>query len=61
MGRRSEEDLAAEMIAEITVGIDQTGVRAGFIGEMGCFWPLRDNERKALRGAALASLETGPR
>lgn len=59
MGRRSEEDLAAEMIAEITVGIDHTGVRAGFIGEMGCFWPLRDDERKALRGAALASLETG--
>ena len=59
MGRRSEEDLAAEMIAELTVGIDHTGVRAGFIGEMGCFWPLRDDERKALRGAALASLETG--
>ena len=59
MGRRSEEDLAAEMIAELTLGIDHTGVRAGFIGEMGCFWPLRDDERRALRGAALASLETG--
>ncbi len=59
MARRTEEDLAAEMIGELTVGIDYTGVRAGFIGEMGCFWPLREDERKALRAAALASLETG--
>ena len=59
MSSRSEEDLATEMIGEITEGIDHTGVRAGFIGEMGCFWPLRDDEQKALRGAALASVETG--
>ena len=59
MGSRSEEDLAAEMIGELTEGIDYTGVRAGFVGEIGCFWPLRDGERKALRGAALASIETG--
>ena len=59
MSRRSVEDVAAEMIRELTVGIDHTGVRAGFVGEMGCFWPLRDDERKALRGAALAALQTG--
>jgi phosphotriesterase-related protein len=59
MDARSDRDLADEMIGELTRGIDDTGVQAGFIGEMGCFWPLRDNERKALRGAAMASLETG--
>ena len=59
MGGRSEEDLAAEMIGELTEGIDYTGVRAGFIGEIGCFWPLRDDEQKVLRGAAMASIETG--
>lgn len=59
MADRSDQDLAEEMIGELRSGIDDTGVKAGFIGEMGCFWPLRDSERKALRGAALASLETG--
>ena len=59
MDIRSEEDLAAEMIGELTEGIDYTGVRAGFIGEIGCFWPLREAERKVLRGAAMASIETG--
>lgn len=59
MGTRSEEDLAAEMAGELTEGIDYTGVRPGFVGELGCFWPLRDDERKVLRGGALASVETG--
>lgn len=58
MDRRSDADLAAEMIHELTTGIDDTGVKAGLIGEMGCYWPLRDAERKALRAAAIASLET---
>ena len=58
MDRRSDADLAAEMIHELTEGIDDTGVKAGLIGEMGCYWPLREAERKALRAAAIASLET---
>ena len=31
-----------------------TGVRAGVIGEIGCFSPLHDDERKCLRAAARA-------
>ena len=34
-------------------------MRAGIIGEVGCTWPLTDNERKSLRASAVAQRETG--
>jgi phosphotriesterase-related protein len=39
MDRRSVEDLARELIADITVGVGDTGVRSGLPGEIGCSWP----------------------
>lgn len=59
MDDRSEDELASQMIEEITVGVDGTGVRAGIIGELGCSWPLTDNERKVLRAGASAQQATG--
>ena len=59
MDGRSEADLGAEMTADIITGVGDTGVRAGIIGELGCSWPLTENERKMLRGAAAAQTETG--
>ena len=55
----TEEDLAGDFVRDITVGVDDTGVRAGFIGEIGCSWPLTDNERKVLYAAAMAQQQTG--
>ena len=55
----SEAALAEEMIADIVDGVGDTGVRAGIIGELGCSWPLTENERKVLVGAAAAQRETG--
>ena len=59
MDSRSEDDLARRIIEDITDGADGTDVRAGIIGEVGCTWPLADNERKSLRASATAQRETG--
>ncbi len=55
----SEEELARRIVADIQLGVDDTGVRAGVIGEIGCTWPLADSERKVLRASAMAQQETG--
>ena len=59
MAQRSDADLAAQMVKEITEGVGDTQVKAGIIGELGCSWPLTDNERKVLRAAAKAQQATG--
>ena len=56
---KSEDELADQMVAEVTEGVGATGVRAGIIGELGCSWPLQDNERKVLRAGAQAQQRAG--
>src|SRR5437667_12625360 len=53
MDRLSVDELAREMIADITVGVGDTGVRSGLIGEIGCTWPWTDNEKKVVRAAVV--------
>ena len=57
--QRSEEAICDELVTEITEGAAPSGVKAGIIGEIGCSWPLTDNERKVLRAAGRAQKETG--
>ena len=59
MDKLSVDELAREMIADITVGVGDTGVRSGLIGEIGCTWPWTDNEKKVVRAAVIAQRETG--
>jgi phosphotriesterase-related protein len=59
MDRKSEGQVAEQFIREIREGAENTSIRAGIIGEIGCSWPLTENERKVLRGAALAQQESG--
>ena len=59
MDSKTEDDLAREFIQDINEGVGDTGIHAGFIGEVSCSHPLDKNERKALVGAALAQQETG--
>jgi phosphotriesterase-related protein len=47
------------VIRDITVGVDNTGIRAGIIGEIGCSTPLEERERKVLRCCAAAQRQTG--
>ncbi len=59
MDARTVDDLAREMIADVTVGVGDTGVRSGLIGEIGWTWPWTDNEKKVVRAAVVAQRETG--
>ena len=40
MSKLSVEDLAMEMVADVTEGVDGTPIKCGVIGELGCSWPL---------------------
>lgn len=59
MNDRSEEDLSEEIIRDITEGVGPHHVKSGIIGEVGCSWPLTDNERKVLRASTHAQRVTG--
>jgi phosphotriesterase-related protein len=59
MDRRTVDDLARELIADVTSGVGDTGVRSGLIGEIGTTYPWTENERKVLRAAIVAQRETG--
>lgn len=59
MNDLSESDISRQIVQEVKVGVGNTGVKAGIIGEIGCTWPLTDNERKVLRAAASAQRDTG--
>jgi phosphotriesterase-related protein len=59
MDRRAADDITRELVADLTEGVDGTGVRAGFIGEIGTTWPWTDNEKKVVRAAVAAQRETG--
>ena len=57
---RSTDDLADQLVRELTIGVDGTGIRAGFIGEIGtergAITPL---EERVFRAAARAHRRTG--
>ena len=59
MDDRSEDQIAAEIVRDVTEGVDGTAIKAGIIGEVGCSWPMTDNERKVLRASARAQRITG--
>jgi phosphotriesterase-related protein len=59
VSRLSADRLAGHMVRELHVGVDDTEIRAGVIGEIGVSSPMHPREEKVLRGAARAHLETG--
>jgi phosphotriesterase-related protein len=56
---QSEEEMAEKIMRDVTAGVDDTGIRSGIIGELGCSHPLKAGERKLLRAGALAQQRTG--
>ena len=59
MDSRTEDSIVEKIVEDVTVGVDGTGIRSGIIGEVGCSWPLDDNERKVLIASARAQRLTG--
>ncbi len=60
MDSRSVEELTDEIVRDVTVGVGDTGVRSGIIGEIGVNGdPITANETKSIRAAARASVLTG--
>jgi predicted metal-dependent phosphotriesterase family hydrolase len=58
--RRSTNDLASEIISDLTHGVDGTGIKAGIIGEIGVNLDyLTAGEERVLRAAARAHKRTG--
>jgi phosphotriesterase-related protein len=58
------EGLDASAVAERLVhewqdGVADSGIGPGFIGEIGCSWPMLERERTVLVGAALAQRASG--
>lgn len=56
---KTEEQITEKLVSDITHGAEEDFIRSGFIGELGCSWPLKDSERKVLRAAAYAQQQTG--
>jgi len=61
VAEQSAEEIAGEIVAEVTEGVRDTGIRAGIIGEIGATEGFldRENEIKSVRAAAIAQAETG--
>ncbi len=60
MDLRTVEDMTEEIVRDITVGVDDTGIRSGIIGEVGIEGnPLTPNEIKSIKASARASRATG--
>lgn len=51
--------MAALFVRELREGIDQTGIRCGFLGEIGVSEGLPPGDRRSLAAAAMAQRETG--
>lgn len=51
--------LADRLVEEWHQGVDGTGIRPGFFGEIGCSWPIQDRERTVVAAAGRAQRATG--
>lgn len=59
MDEKTIDEIEEQIVREVKTGIGDTGVQAGIIGELGCMWPLWENERKVLIAAGRAQQRTG--
>jgi phosphotriesterase-related protein len=54
-----EATIAETIIRDLTDGVRPSGIRAGFIGEIGCSWPMTTRERRVLHAAGTAQRAIG--
>jgi phosphotriesterase-related protein len=53
------DEIADEFVSDVLTGIDDTGVRAGIVGEIGASERILPAEEKCIRGGARAARRTG--
>src|SRR5437867_10825122 len=58
MDRRSEDSIVREIVREVTVGVEDTGVRTGLIGEIDNTWTWTEDEKKDIRAANKGQRQT---
>ncbi len=56
---KSIDEMAEEIVRDITEGVGITGVKAGLIGEVGATWPVHEFEERSIRAAVKAQKQTG--
>jgi len=56
---QTEEEITEEIVRDITIGVGNTGIKAGVIGEIACSSELDPREIKSLRAAVKAQTITG--
>lgn len=54
-----EDQMVESMIRDIEVGIDDTDVKAGVIGEVGISWPIKPVEQRSLAASVEVMRRTG--
>ena len=59
MGSKTEADITAEIVHDVTEGADGTDICSGVIGEIGTSDPVAPREWEVVRAAAAAHHETG--
>jgi phosphotriesterase-related protein len=57
--KKTQEEITQEIVRDITQGVGDTGIKAGYIGEIGTSWPIDPQEVKSLRAAVKAQQITG--
>jgi phosphotriesterase-related protein len=57
--QKSAEEIAEEIERDIIMGVGNTKVCSGIIGEIGCSWPLQEVDKKVLKAVAIAQQHTG--
>jgi len=53
------ESLFESIMKDITVGVDESDVKSGIIGEVGCSWPWTENEKISMEASVIAHKTTG--
>lgn len=59
MESKSEDQIVEEILHDLDEGVGNTGICAGYIGEIGLSWPITPREHKSLRAGARAQSKSG--
>ena len=59
INEKTADQITDEIVKDITIGVNDTNIKSGIIGEIGNFFPMDSVQKTILIGAAQASMETG--